>query len=491
MGRKTLLILILVTLVPSLLIRLHPTTSESFQYDAVVSQIAAGAGAVANAFDHGDTFVARRFHPPLLSYIIELNNRLCGDDAFRARIFSIVFGSLACLVVAIAIALLLPAGGMRVAAAIMGGWLLCVLPVHLYVSRTSNWDAVYGCFATASLLCLALYVSQATRIRLQAAAMFGALAFLTCELGLSLLPAFACVCLLDMRRMDRVRTIRRWSGVLLLVAVVFALLWPGGFLELDLGRTLVYRWWDSTTHVRNLPWYAFYTELLEQSPAFTLFVVAGIVITLVVPIRQPGARTLLASRLSAPALPFWIYAATVFLLSLRQRLVYVHHIVDMFPPLVVAVCMELTVRAQSLTRTGRRWALGIAAGVVALSTLAALNPDPGVVGPQEHPGFLGVRDALRDYPGAKIYCYDTVVLGYYLPGASIEGGTSRLWTADDVAHAKQMKYDFVVFDRTKLGAAYSSADSLVSALAPEYHLRWTITHRRTGAPVAWILSPQS
>src|SRR5262245_5773529 len=90
---RTLPILLLVVFLPSLLIRLHPTTSESFQYDAVVSQIAARAGAAANALDASGTFEARRHHPPLLSYIIELNNRLFGGGPFSARIFSIVFGS--------------------------------------------------------------------------------------------------------------------------------------------------------------------------------------------------------------------------------------------------------------------------------------------------------------------------------------------------------------------------------------------------------------
>jgi 4-amino-4-deoxy-L-arabinose transferase-like glycosyltransferase len=489
MDRKTLLVLFIVVFVPSLLIRLHPTTSESFQYDAVVSQIAARDGAVANALDTSHTFETRRNHPPLLSYIIELNNSVFGDGPFGARIFSIIFGSLACLAVSIAVVSLLPQVQIRVPAAIIAGWLLCVLPVHLYVSRTSNWDAVYGFFATASLICMASYVLNGSTSRLYAAALFGSLAFLTCELGLSLLPAAGFVFLMDTVRMSRARATLRWAGVILFVGVLFMLLWPGGLLKLDLGRALLYRFRDSALEPRNLPWYMFYTELFQQSPAFTLFMVLGIAITLVVPIARTDLRTRFSSRVLIAALPFWTYAAAVFVLSLKERLVYVHHIVDMFPPLVIAVCMELAARINERSASAKRWALGIGVAAVLLSAVAAFNPDPEVVGPQEHPGWLGVSEALKNYPGTRVYCYDTTVLGFYLPNASIESGGNRLWTLDDIANAKRGKYDFVVFDRAKLDKDYPRAEQLVSALAPEYHLKWVINHRRTKEPVAWVLAP--
>jgi 4-amino-4-deoxy-L-arabinose transferase-like glycosyltransferase len=455
----------------------------------VVSQIAARDGAVANALDTSGTFEGRRNHPPLLSYIIELNNRIFGDGPFGARIFSIVFGSLTCLVVAIAVAALLPPVPIRLPAAITAGWLLCVLPVHLYVSRTANWDAVYGFFATSSLLCMASYALHGSTHRLYAAPLFGALAFLTCELGLSLLPAAGFVVLMDAVRMPRSRAALRWARIILFVGALFMLLWPAGFLKLDLGRTLLDRWRDSAGEPRNLPWYMFYTELFQQSPAFTLCMVLGIAVTLLVPVTRSDLRTKFSSRVLVAALPFWIYAATAFVLSLKERLVYVHHIVDMFPPLVIAVCMELAARVSALGGTAKRWALGIGTAAVALSAIAAFNPDPEVVGPQEHPGFLGVSEALRDYPGARVYCYDTIVLGFYLPQASIEGGPTRFWTPDDVARAKRGRYDFVVFDRAKLDKDYPHAEQLVGALAPEYRLKWVIEHRRTKEPVAWVLAP--
>ena len=55
-NTKTLLVLAAVVFLPALAIRLHPTTSESFAYDAVVSQIGAAAGSVPNALDTSDAF---------------------------------------------------------------------------------------------------------------------------------------------------------------------------------------------------------------------------------------------------------------------------------------------------------------------------------------------------------------------------------------------------------------------------------------------------
>lgn len=471
---------------PSLFIRLHPTTSESFAYDAVVSQIGAAAGAVPNALDTTDAFALRRYHPPLISYVIELNNRIFGSGPFGARIFSIVFGALACLVVSIGIAAIArPANGW-LWWAILGGWLLCLLPVHLYVSRTSNWDAVYGFFATCCLLCFGLYVMKNSPARLYAAAIFGALAFLTCELGMALVPAAIVTMVTDAARLPRRSLLVRWAGAIGVALITLALFWPGGFIKLNLLRMMLYRWRDSAVEPRNAPWYVFYTELFQQSAAFTVFMIIGIVVTFVPVLIKREAR--LRDRTLLAVLPFWVYVATAFVLSLKERLVYVHHIVDMFPPLVTAVCVGFATWTASLRETQRRFVLGLGAVAVALSVVAALNPDPEVVGPQEHPGFVGVSDALRDQPGARIYCHDTLVLGFYLPGAAIEGGKSRFWTAADAQAAKQGNYDFVVFDRAKLNPDYPTPEAVLSTLAPNYVVKSVITHRRTKERVAWILS---
>jgi 4-amino-4-deoxy-L-arabinose transferase-like glycosyltransferase len=486
MSKRTLLVLGIFVFLPSLLLRLHPTISESFQYDAVVSQIAANAGAVNNALDTGDAFVLRRFHPPLLSYIIELNNRVFGNDPFGARIFSILFGALTCLLVAIAVSVIarpLPGG---LAWAVLAGWLLCLMPVHMYVSKTSNWDAVYGFFATGCLLSLGLYAARESMNQLYAAAIFGALAFLTCELGISLLPAACFVMFADKARMTWRRVARRWAAAVLVFVVMLALFWPGGFLKFDLLRMMLYRWRDSAVDQRNLPWYRFYTELFSQAPAFTLFMIFGIVATCFPRIMNRGAKERDPATLAV--LPFWIYVTTAFVLSLKERLVYVHHIVDMFPPLAAAACIGVATRSAELSQKKRRWMLGLGVAAVAFSVFAAVNPDPEVTGPQEHPGWLGVSDVLRAYPGAKIYCHDTLVLGYYLPNSSIEGGKTRFWTTEDAERAKQGNYDFVVFDRAKLNPDYPTPERVIQSLAPVYQVKSVISHRRTKEPIAWVLS---
>lgn len=424
--------------------------------------------------------------PPLISYVIQLNNTIFGSGPFGGRIFSIVFGALTCLAVSVGVAAVARPKSRWLLWAILGGWLLCFLPVHLYVSRSSNWDAVYGFFATSCLLCLGLYAANSSPKRLWAAAIFGGLAFLTCELGVSLLPAAGAVMAVDAARRPRGDLWRRWAGAIAVALLTLAVLWPGGFIKLDLLRMMRYRWADSALEARNAPWYVFYTELFQQSAAFAVFMLVGIVATFLPLLMKRGG--ILRDRSMLAMLPLWVYVATAFILSLKERLVYVHHIVDMFPPLATAVCIGLATRTATLRENQRRWVLGLGAAAVAFSILAALNPDPEVVGPQEHPGFLGVSEELKDQPGAKIYCHDTLVLGFYLPNASIEGGKSRVWTAEDADAAKQGNYDFVVLDRSKLNADYPTPERMIDSLSPEYRLKSVINHRRTHEPVAWILS---
>lgn len=489
MTWRTAFVLCVLVFLPSLLIRIHPTTSESFQYDAVISQLAAARGILANAWDE-EAFLLRRHHPPLLSYIIRWNNTIFGDDAFRARIFSMIFGSLTCLLVAVAIGMIAcPLRG-RWMGAVFGGWLVALLPVHLCVSRTSNWDAVYGFFAIGTLLSLSLYLMRRDASRFYAAGLFGSLAFLTSELALSLAPAFLFVFLADAKRAGLPRAARRGAGVLVFALFLLVLLWPAGILKLDLARTLLFRWRDSLGEERNAPWYMFYFTLFRQAPAFAVSMVLGSLATIPAlffrgPMRGSGAMP--ADWLTA-TLPFWIYVVTVFALSLGQRLVYIHHIADLFPALVVAVCVGIVAGTAFLTGARRSLVVALGCATVLLSIAAAANPDPDVVGPQERPGFLGVRDVLRDYPGARVYCYDVTVLKFYLPRAHVEGGPARYWTPREIERVKRSGFAFVVFDRSALNDDYPTAKSVMDGFAPDYSVAWVIQHRRSGEPVAWVLA---
>ena len=489
MTKKAIFILIILVFLPALVIRIYPVASESYQYDAVVSQLAAAEGVRANALDEGDAFILRRFHPPLLSYIILMNNAAFGGDAFGARIFSMVFGALTCLAVSFSIAQLLRCRPGWIAWAVFGGWMLCLLPVHLYVSRTANWDAVYSFFATGALFSLSIYLLAPTGAKLGTAAVFCSLAFLTSELGLALLPAVAFVILHDWRRAPDARLYRRWTTMFALAVGIVVVLWPAGLFKLDLARMLLFRWRDSLGGERNLPWYVFYAVLFRQSPAFVVTAGAGVVLWagLLFRIRFHPKDQAEASNAVIASTPFFIYVLTCFVLSLKQRLVFIHHIADMFPRLIVAVCAAIGVWTSTLNRFGKCAVACLGVVVLGFSIDAASNPDVRVVGPQEHPGFLGVRDALVQFPDARIFCYDATILGYYLPENVITGSDSRRWGPQKFRMIKDEGFEFVVFDGLTFDAGYPDAGSVTEALAPEYELRQVIHHRRGRGPVAWIL----
>jgi hypothetical protein len=478
-------------LAPAFLVRVHPVTSESFQYDAIVSQEAAQKGFVANATDRSGILYERRGHPPLLSYVILFNNRLFGSDEFGARVFAMIAGALCCLAVSIAVLRILEGFRGRLAAALFGGLMLALLPVHLYVSRTANWDAVYSLFATCALLFLALHLSRPGLRHLLPAGAFACLALLTCELASFLAPAFALGLWIDLRRRPRKSVAKDWGFFALTALALLLLLWPAGIFKLDLVRSLIFRIRDNAGSVRNLPWTYLYRELAEQSPAFFIASVLGVAAYAMsfVAARRASGETRAALRgAHAMMLPFGIYVATVFVASTRQHLVYVHHIADMMPPLAVLFSCAAAASVPLARRPGGGAIVAACLLLLAYSVPPAAGGDPDVVGPQEHPGFLGVRDYLRDKPAARSYYYYGSVMKYYLPRADIEGEPPRYWTAEKIARVKGTPYDFVVTDWSMFDEAHPDIASLSKALEPEYRLAQTVLHRRTGRPVAWIFS---
>lgn len=484
---------LLLVLISSLLLRMYPTTSESFQYDAVVSQLAAKEGVVANAWDTHDTYRLRRYHPPLLSYIILLNNTLFGEDAFRSRLFSILLGALACFVVSLAILRTSAGHSGALVAALFGGWLVCFLPAHLYVSRTANWDATYTLLSMCSLFFLSSHLATPSLRRLCLASVFAGLAFLVCELGFLLLPSFALAMAIDGRRAGSSHTLRRWGVAAAFVLLLIALLWPAGILKLDVIRTMRFRLYDSSVAERNLPWYMFYGILFKQSAAFTIMSALGIfsLVFAFVRTRRAGEQERHDVSIAFVALvPFLAYAATAFLLSLKHRLVYVHHVVDLLLPLTVVTATAFVISARYLPTAGKRLMVFLGVAGVIFSAVAAFNTDPHIVGPQEHPGMLGIRDFLQQYPDSKTYFYYTIVMSYYLPEAIIEGGTDRYWTPEKLESVKIGGYDFIISDQSMFDQNYTDIDALTRVLEPEYRLAHVVKHRRTGEPVAWILSSE-
>ena len=483
MNSRHLIALVALVFLPALSIRLYPVTSESFQHDTIVSQVAAADGVAANAWDRPDTYENRRFHPPLLSYVIMTNNAVFGGDEYRARLFSIIAGALACLVVAISIYAILGNGTMSLAGAVFGGWMVGLLPVQLYVSRTANWDGLYSLLSACTLLGLCLHFKTPRLRTLVWTGVFAALTLLTCELGLAMLPAFAAVFLYDLWRRPPRAVWRDWAIMSLVVMTVLTVLWPAGVLRLDYLRTLRFRLFDSSALESNRPWYRFYTILFDQAPAYTIVMVAGAAAWLVLLLWRrfrSGTRLL-------PLLPFVLYAVMVVLLSTRQRLVYIHHIADLFPPLTVVAVASLVAVLRKVAPWKR--AVSVAAGVVAFvaCTAAALNPDPRVVGPQEHPGFFGVRDFLAGQSGARPFYYYDYAMSYYLPGADVTSGERR-WTREALEELRRGEFDFVVCDWTMFNDQHPSVHEVAAALEPRYGIVNVVRHRRTGEAVAWIFA---
>ncbi len=480
MKARHIIALVVLVLAPALSIRLYPVTSESFQHDAIVSQTAAADGIAANAWDHPETFETRRFHPPLLSYVIIANNAVFGGGEYRARLYSIIAGALACLAVALSIYAILGQGTLALAGAVFGGWMLCLLPVHLYVSRTANWDAVYSLFSVCTLLGLSVYLRAPKLRTLIWTGVFAALTLLTCELGLAMLPAFAAVFAVDLRRRQGAAW-RDWRILLVVTVALIAVLWPAGVLKLDYLRTLRFRLYDSSALESNEPWYRFYTILFEQAPAYTIAMIAGIIAATTMSLRRHTRGALFA------LLPFALYASMVVLLSTRQRLVYIHHIADLFPALTVVAVVAL-VAALRETPSKRLPAAAIAVVTFLGCAAAAFNPDPRVVGPQEHAGYLGIRDFLAGEQGAATYYHYDYAMRYYLPDADVRSGGGRWWTPEELDGLKRGEFDFVVCDWSMFDERYPSIKAVAGALEPTYEVIHVVRHRRTGEAVAWIFT---
>ena len=491
--------------------------------------MAAQRGVIANAFDAGGVLELRRWHPPLLSYVIVANNALFGGGELGACVFSIVSGALTCVVVALGVAWALgatmpPAGAREIAggartgrvsilAALFAGWLLAFLPVHLFVSRSSNWDALYALLSTTTLLLIGRYIERGRAITLYAAGVLAALATATAELGVFLAPAFAFALWHDVRRSRPL--IRRWLTLAVITTATLLLVWPAGILKLNLGRTILTRARDSVLAAPDFPWYKLYVELFAQSPAFTVVAALGFFgfIALAIGSRRgavASSRVIGDGALARRLAPLWIYAAVGIVLSLRQSWVHVHLKDDIFPPLAMLGACVLAwaggaamdraaqseggarpVRAARPAHIALRPAVAVLAGAIALGStvLAASTDDTTVVGPEEHPGYRGIADFLAKRSGARTYYYYATVMPYFLPGgALVEGDSERAWTADQIASVKARAYDFIVTDFTFFNERYPDIATLGDAFAPEYALTHTVAHRRTRAPVAWIFA---
>jgi len=483
------LIIFFLVFVPAIILRLHPVTSESFQHDAVVSQIAADRGILANALDKPGTFWKRRFHPPLLSYIITANNFIFGEGPFRSRLFSIIAGSIGCLMVSLAILKIMKGFQLKLPGSIFGGLMISFLPVHLYISRTSNWDAVYSTLVMISLISAAYYIHKRSSGILFIAGISACLATLTCEIGLITIPVFLYAFYVDTGRASLKALINDWLKLIALIIIMTAILWPAGIFKMDIARTIFFRFKDSAQQERNLPWYMFFVKLFRQDPSFTIF---SLLACSAIAFRKSiikgisGRLRKQARRSFRMLAPFGIYIITSFVILLNQRLVYLHHIADIFPPLIVIASCSTVLVAYAVKRTWRIIIISTTFLALALSIPTAFSSDSTVVGPQEHPGFLGIADFFTNRQGAKIYYYYGELMDYYLPGAEFQRSPPRKWTSQKIRAVQSADYDYIVTDYSMFSESYPDIKSITRALAPQYEMVHKINHRRTGEPVVWI-----
>jgi 4-amino-4-deoxy-L-arabinose transferase-like glycosyltransferase len=484
------ILIVVAVLATALALRFHPAVSESFQYDAVTSQLAAQKGVWANAWDDQGSYELRRMHPPLLSYVIVANNAVFGDDPYRARWFSILAGGITAALVAAAVITHgrgLPGGAVGMGA-LVAGLHVAFLPVHLYVSRTANWDALYGLLATVCLFALVRnHLAPHRGWRLLAGA-GGALAFLTSEAAVALGPAVMVAVVQDLRGRPGAR-LREWFPSLGLAAALVLLLWPAGVIELDVGRTLLFRYRDSALAARNAPWTDFYRDLATDAPAFVATIVLGGLGYL---LTRGGPSTRSHATTGAALLPWVVYVLTVVVLSTRQRLVYLHHISDLLPALTVLMgvgIMRLTAVSRSWLRRG---AVAVAAGGFLVgAAIDASDPDPDRTGPQEHPGFLGVAAYFAEHRGGSVYYYYEPTMALYDPEGEYEGRRPRDWSLPRIAEIRADGFDYVVSDWSMFSSEVPDVAALGQALGSAYVLDHTVRHRRTGAPVAWIFRRRS
>ncbi len=488
-GYGTIIVTSLVVFIAALVLRLHPIESESFQYDAVVSQMAASRGIAANAMDRDNVFYERRAHPPLLSYIIIANNGLFGSDEFRARLFSIIAGSLCCLAVLLTVTRIMREFTYRHYVALFAALMVVFVPVNQYISKTANWDAAYSLLITCALLYASRYSVEGRFSHLITAGVFAVLAFLTCELALILVPVFLYVFIKDLAGKQVRYALRRWIVLVALSVLIVLVLWPAGVLHLNIFRMIKYRLYDSMEAQRNAPWYGFYVELFLQSPAFVVFAILGIAGLAATRFLGKNTDVETGRKINAVTVmmvPFIIYISVAFLISLRNRLVYVHHIADMMPPLAVISGSAIGLLGALTTRRGKIPVIVACLVLIALSVQSGVGSDRTATGPQEHPGFLGVRDYFANKPDARIYYYYAPIMEYYLPNGDFSGGAPKQWTETKIENVHAAGYDFIVTDWSMFSEVYPDILTLSKAIEGKYTLAKTVLHKRTDQPVAWI-----
>ncbi len=497
-------------LVVALLLRVFPIESESLHWDSVSYVRASRQGFVANWVDQGhpglanfgkiwdfnldygksvirrgvDTLWLRHFHPPMLAYILRVQELLLGYGDFRVRLCSMVCGALNSALLVLALVSIRGHSRLAVAAGVGSGLLLAATPYHLFVSRTASYHALFPLVASLFLfgLATALWTERNTWFTVSVALL--AVAFATFEWAILLLAVFGIALLAirnpwvgiskDLRLSVSGQATKAAIGGLIL----FALLWPAGIIKADWLQALLHHTLYGRAHAPDRQWWQFYAMFYRSAPTLAILEALGFgYIAVRAAVRRIRRGTLV-----------WLLFGLAFAaLTPFQRLLYAHYVAPLFP---VAALFAGLLAHDAGKLLGRR--LGVVAALLLVgiaSGTAVQKWDHPVADPQEVPGFSQAATFFRDHadPESSILSTAAPLLRFYLPEYDIRSIPYEDMPASTLARAQSHRYRFVLIYRNQLdnvrgfkqGEAYRW-------IKDNLDLARTIRHLRRGFPCVWI-----
>lgn len=496
------------------ILRTMPMKSESLHWDAVDYVRASREGFLANWIDQGhpgianlgkmfkldlpydktvmrrgvDVFWLRHFHPPMLAYVLRLQEKVLGFSDFKVRLYSILAGSLNCAFLVVAVWALRPTGILAIMSGVLAGVMLGATPYHLSVSRTASYHALFPLLVSLFLFALARGLDQRRFHWLGVAFGLGAVCLATFDWAV-LLP-FVLVGSMIIVKSPWLMW-KRGLGLIIspsfVVACVgstllFAMLWPAGIVKADLFQGLAYNSLYSSFALNKTAgagshWWDVYVWYYRTGPVIAVLQLVGMVYVL---------QRALRGRESG--LWAWLLFAMLFLLvSVRQRQVYVHYVSPLFP----VGSVFAGVLAHDL---GRRvpWRAGVLVpAILLLSCIASAVPKwhRPFTDPHEVPGFSQAAAFLREIGDREgsILATAAPLLSFYLVGFDIRELPLGPMPPHRIEELRRHRHRFVTINLDQLDPARGFVDDPGHRFVVEnLSLRKTIRHLRRDFECLWI-----